>query len=124
MPYLGGGNEAVFPFSGILSLSHKEHGYPMPDTPDLDRFAQTYTLADKLISDISKEDLAEVARILAMNLAQYQKRFGELPASDYLALMKAEEITPELAETLADGMEILIGVLGTMREQEVDVEVH
>ncbi len=45
----------------------------MPD--NLDRFAQDYDLADKLIADISKEDLAEVARILAMNLAQYQKRF-------------------------------------------------
>ncbi len=96
----------------------------MPDTPDLDRFAQDYNLADKLIADISKEDLAEVARILAMNLAQYRKRFGDLPASDYLALMKAEEMTPELASTLADGMEILIGTLATMREREKEVEVH
>ncbi len=76
------------------------------------------------MADASKEDIIEVASILAMNLAQYKAKYGELPDSEYLSLMRARDISPELAKTLADGMEILIGVLATMREQEVSVEVH
>ncbi len=77
------------------------------------------------MSDASKDDVFEVASILAMNLAQYKAKYGELPDSDYLSLMKARDISPELAKTLAeDGMDILVGVLATMREKEVSVEVH
>ena len=38
--------------------------------PDLDRFEQLYRLADRLIAEVSKDELAEAARILALNLAQ------------------------------------------------------
>ena len=37
--------------------------------PDLDRFTQFYRLADKLIANASKADLAEATRILALDLA-------------------------------------------------------
>ena len=46
--------------------------------PELNRFTQLYRLADKLIADASKEDGAEAARILALDLAQYQAKYGEL----------------------------------------------
>ncbi|MCP4042590.1 MAG: hypothetical protein GY731_11660 [Gammaproteobacteria bacterium] len=60
-----------------------------------------------------------------MNLAQYRKRFGDLPASDYLTLMKMKEMTPELAEILVDGIEFLIGTIATMSKQKrKNVEVH
>ncbi len=78
----------------------------MPDTPDLERFTQYALLANDLMADASKEDIIEVASILAMNLAQYKAKYGELPDSEYLSLAKADEITPELARTLAGGMDI------------------
>ena len=93
--------------------------------PDLDRFESLYRLADRMISDASKNELAEAARILALNLAQYQAKFGELPSEEYMALSSAETLSPETAKTLGDGMEILVGVLGTLAcEDEQDNPVH
>ena len=77
--------------------------------PELDRFAQLYRLADKLIAEASKDDVAEAARILALDLAQYKAMYGVLPADSYVSLAAVDSLTPELAKTLADGMENLVG---------------
>lgn len=81
---------------------------------DLSRFTEHYKLADLLIEQASKEQLAECARLLALNLAHYQGLYGEVPLSDTLALLDATEPNDEQALLLADGMEVLIGVLGSV----------
>ena len=81
---------------------------------DLSRFTEHYKLVDLLIDQASKEQLAECARLLALNLAHYQGLYGEVPLSDTLALLDATEPSDEQALLLADGMEILIGVLGSV----------
>ncbi len=37
------------------------------------------TWADQLVASATKDDLAECARILALNVAHYADRYGELP---------------------------------------------
>lgn len=81
---------------------------------DLSRFTEHYKLADLLIDQASKEQLAECARLLALNLAHYQGLYGEVPLSDTLALLDATEPNDDQALLLADGMEVLIGVLGSV----------
>lgn len=39
---------------------------------DLTTFRQYYAIADQLIAQASKDDLAECARLLALNLAHYE----------------------------------------------------
>ena len=46
---------------------------------DLSTFEQYYKLADQLIEKSSKDDIAECARLLALNVAHYQSKYGELP---------------------------------------------
>jgi hypothetical protein len=79
---------------------------------DLSDFQQYYRLADILIEQASKEQLAECARLLALNLAHYQGKFGEMPLDATLAALDATEPNDERAVMLRDGMEILVGVLG------------
>lgn len=81
---------------------------------DLSRFTEHYKLVDLLIDQASKEQLAECARLLALNLAHYQGLYGEVPLSDTLALLDATEPNDDQALLLADGMEVLIGVLGSV----------
>ena len=81
---------------------------------DLSEFQHYYTLADRLIEDASKEQLAECARLLALNLAHYQGKFGELPLDETLAIINATEPNDEQAVLLRDGMEVLVGVLGSV----------
>ena len=79
---------------------------------DLSGFQQYYKLADMLIEQASKEQLAECARLLALNLAHYQGRFGEIPLEDTLVILDATEPNEEQEVLLRDGMEILVGLLG------------
>jgi hypothetical protein len=79
---------------------------------DLSDFQHYYKLADMLIERASKEDLAECARLLALNLAHYQGKFGEMPLEATLAVLDATEPNDAQAVMLRDGMEILVGVLG------------
>jgi len=92
---------------------------------DLDRFEHLYRLADRLLAEAEREVLAETARILAMNLAQYQAKYGELPADEYVSLVAVDHLTPQLAKTIADGMETLIGVLAHLTGYaDPDAETH
>lgn len=81
---------------------------------DLSRFAEYYKLVDVLVEKASKEELAECARLLALNVAHYQGLHGKVPLSDTLAMVNAAEPNNEQAVLLADGMEILVGVLGSI----------
>ena len=90
---------------------------------DLKTFATYYTLADKLIEMVSKEDLAETARLLALNIAHYQSIHGELPLGDTLSMLGNAQPNDEQLAILNSGMEILVGVLGNV-VSGIDQERH
>lgn len=79
---------------------------------DLTEFQQYYKLADELIAGASKEQVAECARLLALNLAHYQGLYGEIPLDDTLSAINANEPNDDQVSMLVNGMEILVGVLG------------
>ena len=81
---------------------------------DLSMFAQYDKLADMLIAGATKDQLAECARLLALNLAHYQSKYGELPLDQTLAMLDAIEPNDAQAEMLANGMQNLVGVLGVV----------
>lgn len=81
---------------------------------DLSTFEQYYKLADRLIEKVSKEDLAECARLLALNLAHYQSKYGELPLDETLAMIGMGNPNVEQIQLMAAGMEIMVGVLGNV----------
>jgi hypothetical protein len=80
------------------------------------------TLVDILVEVAEKEDIAECARLLAMNVAHYKKRYGELPLEDQLSMSIADEINDQQAELVIDGMETLVDMLGTVIEDGEKVE--
>lgn len=81
---------------------------------DLSMFAQYNKLADQLIEKVSKDDLAECARLLALNVAHYQGKYGELPLDETLAMIGMTKPNEEQLQLMTDGMEILVGVLGNV----------
>jgi hypothetical protein len=81
---------------------------------DLSTFAEYNNLSDQLIEKASKEDLAECASLLAMNVAHYQAKYGELPLDEKLALIGMTKANDEQIQLMIDGMEILVGVLGNV----------
>jgi hypothetical protein len=85
--------------------------YPMSDFAT---FKQYYNLADQLFEKSSKDDIAETARLLAMNLAHYQSKYGALPLEETLAMISMEKPNGEQIKLLTDAMELLVGVLGNV----------
>ena len=81
---------------------------------DLAELQEYYTLADRLIDQSSKDELAECARLLAVNLAHYQGKYGELPLAETLAMLEATEPNEAQIEMLVRGMETLVGLLGNV----------
>jgi hypothetical protein len=79
-------------------------------------------LVDQLVEVAEKEDIAECARLLAMKVAHYKRRFGELSLEDRLAMIGAEEINDQQAELVIDGMETLVCMLGSVMEGREKVE--
>jgi hypothetical protein len=81
---------------------------------DLSVFKQYYQLADMLIKQATKEQLAECARPLAWNLAHHQSLHGEIPLDETLALLEVSEPNEAQAQLLSNGMENFVSVLGNV----------
>lgn len=73
-----------------------------------------YNLTDQLVEKASKQELAETARLLAVNLSHYQMKYGDLPLDDQLAMIDIEKPNAEQTEMLVNGMTNLVGLLGNV----------
>ncbi len=67
-------------------------------------YEKHYRRLDEMIAQSSKEDLAECARLLALNVADYNRRYGELPLAEHQAMVETDQIDEGLAKLLASGM--------------------
>lgn len=76
------------------------------------RFQQYLQLADQLASVATKEDLAECARLLAINIAHYESVYGALPLDETLQMVYSETPNQAQIDLMARGMETMVGVLG------------
>jgi hypothetical protein len=83
---------------------------------DLTMVKQYLQLADQLTQIASKEELAECAGLLALNLAHYELKYGSLPLNVTLAMTYADEPNDAEVEMLNKGMENLVGLLGGVIE--------
>ncbi len=79
---------------------------------DMYRFNQYLTLADQLLNVATKEDLAECARLLAINIAHYESVYGALPLDETLEMVYSDEPNQSQINMLTRGMETMVGVLG------------
>lgn len=74
-------------------------------------FRAYWQLSEELIADATKDDLAEVARILAMQAAHYARKYGETPLPDLQHLLHGTLENAEGIALMRDGTEALVGVL-------------
>ena len=77
-----------------------------------DRLHQYLRLADELSHVASKEELTEFARLLAINVAHYESRFGAFPIDETLDTAYSENPNQAQIDLTARGMETFVGVLG------------
>ena len=81
---------------------------------NLAKLQQYLQLTDNLVELADKKELAECAKLLAMNIAHYKIKYGELPLEEPYAVTYAEELNDQQRELVINGMETLAGVLGSV----------
>ena len=79
--------------------------------PAPDDFAPYARLADQLIEHATKDQLADVARLLALNIGWYQQRYGDVPQKTLLKMVRAETLDEDTLALLVAGMQNLISAL-------------
>ena len=80
----------------------------MTDTEDVRAYTR---LADDLIERATKNQLADVARLLALNIGYYHQRYGDVPQDILLKMVRAEALDEETLALLSAGMQNLISAL-------------
>ncbi|MEP6604872.1 MAG: hypothetical protein ABJA60_02000 [Nitrosospira sp.] len=79
---------------------------------DLTELHQIIVLVDKLVQIADKEDLAECTRLLAINVAHYEMRYGALALEERLAV--TSKLNENHTELLTRGLETRAGMLGNI----------
>ncbi len=79
--------------------------------PAPDDFAPYARLADQLIERATKEQLADVAKLLAINIGWYQRKYGDVPQETLLKMVRAETLDDDTLALLSSGMQNLISAL-------------
>ena len=72
---------------------------------DMSQFQQYLKVADQLTSVATKEDLAECARLLAINIAHYESKYGQLPLVETLAMAYADKPNQAQLDLMARGVD-------------------
>ena len=81
---------------------------------DLSLLGEYFKVSDQLVEKVSKEDIAECARLLAFNVAHYQQKYGELPLDETLAMIGMDKPNDAQIEMMISGLQTFIGVLGNV----------
>lgn len=79
---------------------------------NLQSFKESLLVSDQLLKIASKEDIAECARLLALNVAHYQSVYGELDLDETLKIAYSDKPNDDQLLLIVKGLETLIGVLG------------
>jgi len=88
----------------------------------LEDFKDYYKRLDEMIADSTKADLAECARLLALNVAHYRAKYGELPMEEHQAMLEADDIDEEMAKLLASGVLEMAVVLALVTGRSEEYE--
>ena len=80
-------------------------------TNEIQRFSALLQSSDTLIEQATKEDVAEVTRVLALMLLTIERGTGMCPMKNRLKMLRTERISDEQAKTLADRFGVLVEVL-------------
>ncbi len=84
------------------------------------RLAEFTKLTDKMIDEASKEALAQAARMLAIQIGHYERKFGVLPLDDAMDLLEAEALSEDQAGWVADGLENLAVAIASVLDDRDD----
>lgn len=82
------------------------------------RLAELTKLVERMTQEASKEAIAAAARLLAIQVGQYQRKFGALPLEEAIELLETESLSEGQAGQVADGLENLAVAIASVKDDE------
>ena len=89
---------------------------------DFQKFSTYLAASDALIEQATKEEVAEVARVLAFHVAHYRQRYCDVSIKESLEMLRTEMISDEMAKTLAVGLDRDSGLAGVSDFSRLELE--
>ena len=81
-------------------------------TSEIQRFTALLQASDTLIEQATKGEVADAACVLALHVAHYRARYGDVSIEESLEMLRTDKISDEMAKVLADGcFGVLVEVL-------------
>ena len=90
--------------------------------PDIEDFVAHLRLAETLIEKADKDQLADVARLLALNIGYYQNRYGDVPQDVLLEMVRADALDESGREMVVAGMQNLVSALAEVMGVKDDLQ--
>lgn len=107
----------------LLSVNIGRRGYPSRARGEESSAPTSYaSLANALIERATRDQLADVARLLPLNIGYYQERYGDVPQDTLLKMVRAEALDEETLALLSAGMQNLISALAEVTGLTDDLE--
>lgn len=88
--------------------------------PVVQEFIGYWRLSEEMVTKASKDEVVETARILAMQVAHFTRKYGEQELPDFSHLLSAGSVDDESVALLRDGSEAFVGVLATVSGGTLD----
>lgn len=82
------------------------------------RLAELTKLIERMTQEASKEAVVAAARLLAIQVGQYQRKFGALPLEEAIELLETESLSEDQAGQVADGLENLAVAIASVKDDE------
>ena len=90
----------------------------MLDLTGYGRLNQLTELTDRMINDASKDAVVAAARMLAVQVGHYQRKFGAISLDETMDLLESDGLSEEQAAWMADGLENLAVALASIDDEE------
>lgn len=90
----------------------------MLDLTGYGRLAELTKLIDRMTAEASKDAMVAAARLLAIQVGQYQRKFGTLPLEDAIELLETEALSEDQAGWVADGLENLAVAIASVKDDD------
>jgi len=81
------------------------------DDKSVDQVRDYHELTKRLMAVADKQALEETLRVLAVHVGYYQRRHGQVPMEETLAVLHSDNPTAEQLADLAEGLRCLTAVL-------------
>lgn len=81
-----------------------------------------FTAEDKL-NELTTDQIATTAKILALQLGKYRLEFGDFAEEVYQEFIELEEMTEETKEIFKMGMEVMLSVIKQVETADENKEI-